>query len=272
MNKKLLLTSLIMCYFSINMVSAQIEQDILEKYKNEFVARNLTSSNRKVVNCVNDMGEKVKCITYRQIQTGNNGGANIKEIVMTKNGNAITDFTFNFGSELFFDGEDYSKHAKYVDGVSAFMVSSQSILNKQGKTIFLKNRYEIFATSPHDKDIFENHLEVELHISHAVYDNIDLIKEKYNQVYVTRSIEELSNLGLHLTTNESGYEETNEVLLKMILKEREAIINNILIDYDSYFKIEYDIFITNPNKIWDQFYIDPIKFITTYCDNSPLLK
>ncbi len=271
MNKKLLLTSLIICFISINMLSAQNEQDLLEKYKAEFIKRALSPSNRKIVKGISDLGEKVNYITYDQVQTSNSNIANIKEIVLTKNNDRITDLTFRYGSEPFLDGVDYS-HSRWVKGMSVFRLVSRNILNEYGKTIFLKNSYEVLVINSHDKKVSDVYLKADLHISAAVYENLELITKKYNEAYKTRSIKELKDLGLHLTTNENGYDETNKILLKMILKEREAIINNILREYDSYFTINFDVMFTKPEQIWDQFYIDPINFITTVCKNSPLLK
>ena len=253
-------------------MSAQNEQVILEKYKDEFATRTLSSANRKAVDGVNDLGEKVTYITYDQVQTSNSELANIKEIVLTSNGRRITECTFNYGTEVFFDGVDYKKHPEWTENINTFRISSQNILDEQGKTVFFNNRYEVIIVSLYEVDLFDVHIWADLHISAAVCENIDLIREKYNEAYTTRSIEELSELGLHLTNNDLGYEKTNEILLKTVLKEREAIINNILRDYDSYFTIDFDVFIAGPDQIWDQFYIDPIKFITTFCDNSPLLK
>lgn len=54
----------------------------------------------------------------------------------------------------------------------------------------------------------------------------------------------------------------------MILKEREAIINNILSKYNSSFQFNYRRFLASPSQIWDDFYVDPIKYIKVIFENS----
>ena len=271
MNKKLLLITFILFYSISTIIYAQTEQDILDKHKDEFLARTLSPSNRKAVKGVNELGEKVIFITYDQVQTSGSND-NIKELVLTSKNNKITEVTFNYGSLVFLDGDDYMAHPKWDKGKALFQLNSKNILDENYKTVYLQNKYEVIVINTYDKKVFDIHLEAYLDISAAVCENIDLITEKYNEAYKTRTLEELKVLGLLVVDFKNGYEETNLVLMKMILKEREAIINNILRDYNSSFKIELHSFVSDPDQVWDEFYIDPIKFITTFCDNSPLLE
>jgi len=266
MNKKLLLILFFILNGISNDIYAQNERDILDKYSNEFMERALSYSNRKAVKGVNKLGEKVNFITYEQIQTSKTTTDNLKSLVLTSKKSRITDCTFIYGSISLIDD-------KVEKGNSVFRVTSQNILNKKGETTYFKNKYEVFVINSYDKEIFDVHIEADLHISALVWKNIDLITKKYNEAYKTRTIEELKDKGIYLTTSYSGgYDETNEILLRMIMKEREAIINNILKDYNSYFRIEIPKFIVNPEQVWDEFYIDPIKYINVICENSPLLK
>ncbi len=265
MNKTLLFISFIICYSITNSICAQSEQNLLEKYQSEFTTRSLSSSNKKAINGINELGEKVIFITYEQIQSSKESTGNLKSLVLTSKENRITDVTFIYGSISLID-ENLEK------GNSVFRISSQNILNKKGETSYLKNRYEVIVVNGHDKEIFDVSLEADLYISASAFENIALITKKYNEAYKTRTIKELNDLGLFLVTSENGYNETNEILLRMIMKEREAVINQILKDYNSYFRIEIPKFIASPDQLWNEFYIDPIKYINTIYNNSPLLK
>lgn len=77
------------------------------------MARALAINNRKVEAGKNDLGKRVSLITYFQAETNPNGPDNIKEIVLTNYKDRITEFTFNYGSEVYDSGEKYMEHPDY---------------------------------------------------------------------------------------------------------------------------------------------------------------
>jgi len=239
---------------------SQCEKVVLDNYKNEFLERALRDRNRKIDTVRNAKGKKVKKITYDQIQTSKTTSDNVKELVLVADRKRVVDYNFEYGS---IDFEEPDK------GQALFKLVSKNVLNKSCETKRLTNSYKVKVTNTYDKEVNDVDLSAGLDISTDVCHDIASIEARYEKRVTEQSIAELAeNDNIHLTSNANGYEETNEKMLKMVLKERQGAINEVLKEYDSSFTIEVPKFVSNPSQVWDEFYIKPIQFIKTICDNS----
>lgn len=265
MKKTLFIITILFCYQFANCQSIKCEQKIVESYKKEFMARALAKNNRKVKTGKNDLGKKVTFVSYFQAQTNPNGPDNVKEIVLTNYKKRITEFTFNYGSEVYDKGKINKKHPDYQKGKQYYHLSSKNILNKDCKAVYFENLYQVVVVNPYDKEVLNVDFEVELNVSTSVWHNFEEIEKEYNEQYTFRTIDELKKVGVHVALPFDG---TNEVVLKMVIKEREAIINRILSKYNSSFHFRYKTYIAPAPQIWDEFYVNPIKYIKTIFENS----
>lgn len=262
MKKTLLILTILFSYQFANCQTTKCEQIIVESYKKEFMARALAINNRKVKTGKNDFGKKVSFISYIQLETNPNGPDNIKEIVLTNYKDKIPEFTFNYGSEAYEYGEKYMEHPTYKKGKQYYHLSSKNILNKDCKAVYFENIYQLIVVNPYDKEVLNIDLEVELNVSASVWHNFKEIEKEYNKQYTYRTIEELKKVGVDV----NGV--NTEVALRMVMIEREAIINRILLKYNSSIHFNFRTYIARPSQIWDQFYVDPIKFIKIIFENS----
>ena len=228
----------------------------------------LSKSGRKVKTGKNDLGKKVSFITYFQGQTNPNGPDNIKEIVLTEYKDKITEFTFNFGSEAFEYGANFLEHSTFKKGEQYYYLSSKNILDKNCKAVYFENKYKVVVVNTYDINTYNVDFDVTLNVSTNAWHHIDEIEKEYNEQYTFRTIEELKKVGIDLITIKGTLQLTNEVPLKMIFKEREAIINEILKKYNSSIQFNFRKYSAPPKQIWDEFYVDPIKYIKVIFENS----
>jgi len=268
MKKTLLIITFLFCYQFTNCQTTKCEQKIVESYKKEFMAKALSKSGRKVKIEKNALGEKASFITYFQAQTNPNGPDIIKEIVLTNYKNRITEFTFNYGSEVYDYGEKYMEHPDYKKGKQYYHLSSKNILNKNCKADYFENLYQVVVVNPYDKEVLNVDFEIELNVSTTVWHNFKEIEKEYNKLYTFRTIEELKKEGIHVNDVKYDFDTANEIVLKMVIKEREAIINRLLSKYNSSFHFRFKTYIAKPSQIWDEFYLDPIKYIKVIFENS----
>jgi len=267
--KKTLLILTILCYCQItNSQITKCEQTIVESYKKEFMTSALSKSGRKVKTGKNDLGKKVSFITYFQGQTNPNGPDNIKEIVLTEYKDKITEFTFNFGSEAFEYGDNFMNHPSFEKGMQYYKLSSKNILNENCKAIYFENSYKVVVINTYDKNVFNVDFDVTLDVSINAWHSIEEIEKEYKEQYTFRTIEELKKVGIDLKIDKGGFIMTNEVTMKMVIKEREAIINDILKKYNSSFHFNFRKYTAPPEQIWDEFYVDPMKYIKVIFENS----